>query len=312
MGLSTPMTTINPHNEPPRTVADSPDQLGGEDMNLGGARKRLAIYLLLTFTISWAIFWPAVKDRPDELDDVGWRFIAVAVPSLVAIVLALIDSSSNRKVFFRRFLVVRLAWWRSLLLFYGLAVALLGVLAVSDPPGVITMVTKPQTLIVLVALPVFAILTQGVGGPLEEAGWRGYALPLLLRLAKPIPASVVLGVIHAGWHLPLFMIGTYPSSDADEISLVLTLALFFVHVINVSILLTWVFLNSRGSIWLAVLAHAIINFTLAGQNVHELVRDEQLDLPLHLTGTVLGAMASTVAVLILLSFAQPRRQLLGR
>lgn len=304
------MTRTDPDQHAP---ALSSSTTGEREASTSGARgdlTRLVIYLVVTFAVSWVIIWPAVRDRPAELNNLGWRAIAVAVPSIVAIALAAADNREHRASFFRRFAVVRIAWWRALALFYGLAVALLVVLALFDPPGVAAMIAKPSTLAVLAALPLIALLAQGLGGPLEEAGWRGYALPLMLRLGTPMSASIGLGLIHATWHLPLFMITGYPSTDVDEIPFVLTMVLFFVHVLNVSILLTWVYLNSRGSIWLAVLAHAIINFTLAGQNVYDLVRDEQLSMPLGVTGTVLGAMASSVAVAALLSFSGPRQQLL--
>lgn len=41
------------------------------------------------------------------------------------------------------------------------------------------------------------------GGTLEELGWRGFALPVLLeRFGSPLRASVVLGTIWMAWHLP--------------------------------------------------------------------------------------------------------------
>lgn len=305
------MTSHNATHPPIDNGVGRPEAIVSGHVSDAGSQKRLAAFVVLTFAISWAVVWPAVKDRPAELNDVGWRGIAVVIPSIVAIVLAALDSAPERRRFFRRFVEVKMNRWHVVVLFYGLAAMLLATLGIFDPLGVAGMLSKPATLAVLAGLPVFALLSQGLGGPLEEAGWRGYALPHLLQLIRPLTASIVLGLVHAVWHLPLFMLTTYPSADASEIPLAATLALFLLHVVNVSVLLTWVFLNSRGSIWFAVLAHAIINFTLAGQNVYELTTDEQLQIPFGFTGTALGALTSSLAVMALLVFRGPRRQLVG-
>ena len=47
---------------------------------------------------------------------------------------------------------------------------------------------------------------------LEELGWRGYMLDRLQAIWKPLTASLVLGIFHAFWHLPLFwIVGTNQS-----------------------------------------------------------------------------------------------------
>lgn len=46
-------------------------------------------------------------------------------------------------------------------------------------------------------------------GPLEELGWRGFALPRLQARFHPLAASVILGLFWANWHLPLLAISFY-------------------------------------------------------------------------------------------------------
>jgi membrane protease YdiL (CAAX protease family) len=86
----------------------------------------------------------------------------------------------------------------------------------------------------------------------EELGWRGYALPRLAARFGLAPASVVLGVIWACWHLPLFFI---PEADTYTRS-------FFVYLLQVtalSVAIAWLYAHTSGSLLLAMLMHAAIN-----------------------------------------------------
>ncbi|MCI0464409.1 MAG: CPBP family intramembrane metalloprotease [Gemmataceae bacterium] len=114
----------------------------------------------------------------------------------------------------------------------------------SEPPAL----GDPSTL-----LP-HLVITLLVGGPLgEEPGWRGFALPRLRAAWHPVPASVLLGLIWAGWHLPLWWIADVPAS----------FGLYVVGVIPLTYLFTWVSDHTQGSVLLAMLFHASLNTSLA-------------------------------------------------
>jgi membrane protease YdiL (CAAX protease family) len=95
-------------------------------------------------------------------------------------------------------------------------------------------------------------------GPLsEELGWRGYALRRLQTRMGALASSVVIGVVWALWHLPLFyMIGT-SQSEANAPFLAFALA-----VVSTSVLYTWLSNNTGGSIFSAVFLHWIYTYAV--------------------------------------------------
>ena len=88
----------------------------------------------------------------------------------------------------------------------------------------------------------------------EEVGWRGFALPRLQSHASALRASLVLAAGWAGWHLPLFAFGPGFSTLglAGAVGWLMSLALG-------SILLTWLFNASAGSIGAVALFHAALD-----------------------------------------------------
>jgi CAAX protease family protein len=83
----------------------------------------------------------------------------------------------------------------------------------------------------------------------EELGWRGFALPRMQARQQAFAASLLLGVLWGLWHLPeALAMGTSPVS----------FILFVLELIAYSVLFTWVYNNTRGSLFLMVLFHAAL------------------------------------------------------
>ena len=97
-------------------------------------------------------------------------------------------------------------------------------------------------------------------GPLgEELGWRGFALPRLLARFGPWRATAVLGAIWTFWHGPmmLFMPGaSMPSFMSLSAASVL---IFLVQITSETAMMTLLYLRTRGSLLMAVLAHVTFN-----------------------------------------------------
>jgi membrane protease YdiL (CAAX protease family) len=101
------------------------------------------------------------------------------------------------------------------------------------------------------------IFMQGwLTGPLaEESGWRGFALPRLQGRMSALNASLLLGVLWAFWHVPQYLTGGVASGGMMP---------FFIFVpvtIVLTILFTWVFNNTRGSLVATTIMHFSYNFS---------------------------------------------------
>ncbi|MGD2205693.1 MAG: CPBP family intramembrane metalloprotease, partial [Anaerolineae bacterium] len=104
----------------------------------------------------------------------------------------------------------------------------------------------------------FAIFILFFGPVPEELGWRGYALDRLQMKWSALGSSLVLGVVWALWHLPLFFVdGTYQNNLGVG---TLSFWIFMLEVIPKSILITWIYNNNRRSTLSAVLLHFTDNF----------------------------------------------------
>ncbi|WP_218644803.1 CPBP family intramembrane glutamic endopeptidase [Natronomonas gomsonensis] len=106
--------------------------------------------------------------------------------------------------------------------------------------------------VLFAAIFLFALLLSG--GLNEEPGWRGFAQPHLNERYGAVPASLLIGVVWAGWHAPYFVIPVTPHSSFP---LVNTLG-WIGGILTLSILLGWLY-NNTGSVLLAMVLHAMAN-----------------------------------------------------
>lgn len=100
--------------------------------------------------------------------------------------------------------------------------------------------------------PLMLVFMMLVGGGLEEPGWRGFAQSRLLARFTPFTASLILGVVWTYWHTPLMWV---PGSSQVGIEL----GWYTLGVTSLAIILTWLFIKSGGSAFLAIVFHGGVN-----------------------------------------------------
>jgi len=219
---------------------------------LSHSRTSLFAYFAIVFAFSWALWFGASVAESSLVRSVS-LYLGVYMPGIVALVLTYSRGGAERT----RPLLARLvkfdvgAKWFVFALFFMAVVKVL--------VAVITRVTtgewpvfgsEPVPLMFLAA-----IGSTLIGGQVgEELGWRGYALP---RMSRPLGlgvASIVLGVLWAAWHLPLFFI-----LDGDTVGQ--SFPFYLLQVTAISVALAWVYMKTGGSLLLTMLLHASINNT---------------------------------------------------
>lgn len=107
----------------------------------------------------------------------------------------------------------------------------------------------PPAMIVPIGLLIWLL-----GAVPEEFGWRGYALPRLLKRNSPLAASLILGLFWGLWHLPLHFIST-------STQYVIPIWQYLLQTIVLAVIYTWLFLGTNGSILVAGIFHAMGNIT---------------------------------------------------
>jgi membrane protease YdiL (CAAX protease family) len=216
--------------------------------------RDLGRYFLLTFVAAW-VLWSAAATIPR---DGATGALAGAIfllgtfsPSLVALALTARQHGRDAAgaLFNRIFKTDVSPWW------YVFAIAFMPAIKLSTAAisRLITGAwprfgTEPWYL--MIGVLVVSVWVQAG----EEIGWRGFALPRLAARLGLGPGSVVLGVIWAAWHLPLFLVS---ASDTFGQSF----PLFLTEVTAMSVAMAWLYWRTGGSLLLVMLLHAAVNNT---------------------------------------------------
>lgn len=205
-------------------------------------------FIVLTFGISWTV-WLAASTSAPKYAPILFLPGTIA-PAYVALWLTFRESGRSATVDLLR----RVIRWRVSIWFFVFAIsymavikltaALLQRLAIGTWPAfggpIILMVIG-----VLISTPVQAG---------EEIGWRGYILPRLAKVTGYGPASLIVGVIWALWHVPMFYI-----AGGDMVGQ--SFPMFALAVTPLAAALGWLYVRTGGSLLLPMLMHAAVNNT---------------------------------------------------
>lgn len=222
---------------------------------LSGARRySLAIFLAGTFLVSWLLLALRIiataAHVPPPLPDTLLITLATLGPTLGAIAASAYESGGTGV----RCLLRSMGRWRVAPGWYGSVVLGPGLLVLSAFPIWLVLggpLPPAPPLLAWLSVPILipALLVPAL---FEEIGWRGYLLPRLQAHYGLLRAGLIVGGVHACWHIPIFLI---PSAGFGT----LPFPLFALFVVALGIVMAWVYNGTGGSVLLVALLHAAIN-----------------------------------------------------
>lgn len=226
--------------------------------------RNLLLFFVFTLTATYIAYFSIVFAgwSPYEAPGLFLFLIGGSAPSWVGILFVLFSyDREQRRAYFRRLLprLIPGRWWAIILLVFPLLIAIvyaLELLLGGSLPGMELLkayIAQPSL------LPLAILLGLGSGPIPEEFGWRGYALDPLIRRFGRIPGSVLLGLIWGVWHLGLFFM---PQTWHGQLGFRFAgFATFMLGSVGLTLLMTWVHVNTHGSILAAILMHLMNNQT---------------------------------------------------
>ncbi|WP_445185149.1 CPBP family intramembrane glutamic endopeptidase [Pseudonocardia sp. Cha107L01] len=226
------------------------------------ARHPLVFFFVIAYAGAWLVEVPIALSRtgtgllpftiPRPVLALSIAAATFTGPTLSAFIMTnATEGRGGMRRLLRRYVLwrVNLRWY----LFVLLVIPAIEVLGAIVLPGVLASY-QPLTLSLILSYPVAFISTFVLGGPLgEEPGWRGFALSRLQSRYGPLVGSLILGVLWACWHLPLFWSGVWTPPTIPNI------VMFILMITALTTIMTWVFNNATGSLLITMLMHASFN-----------------------------------------------------
>ncbi len=206
-------------------------------------RHPLVTFFVLAYVLSW---WPWLLSAANN--PFGSPLFPFG-PMVGALILtAVINGRAGLKA-----LLARVVQWRVNLRWYGVALLLPVALGLSafglnlllGAPMPAAAQLPPWAAILSVFLSQLIFIQVG-----EELGWRGFALPRLLEGRSALAASLILGLLWLGWHLPSYATGAIS-------------AVFIPIPFITAFLFTWLYQHTNGSVLIAILFHSMLNTVAA-------------------------------------------------
>jgi len=223
--------------------------------------KKIPIrFFIITFLWSWLFFGLAIlfsgnsQDFSEMLTTAGIDFFLMVVgafgPAVGAIFsIYTIEGKGTLKIFFRQFLSLKFGWkvWLSIFLVLGITSIIAWII-----PEFLGEDRLPMYLPSIYVFPIYILIVTFFGGGQEEIGWRGYIMPYLEKKYGLIIGGLILGIVWAIWHIPMWFL---PGSS----QMYMNFFGFMLVTIGYSYFFSWIIKASSNRLLSGLVVHGVAN-----------------------------------------------------
>ena len=221
-------------------------------------RKHIGfLFVLLTYTLTWSVEIPvALTKHGYTVINIskGLQTICILSPGLAALILSAIFFKKNGV---KTLLKAVVKWkvkfkWYIIIIILSIALCGLSLLLFNWTYGQINNPDPAYNFIF------YFILILPLSALWEEMGWRGFLLPILQEKYTPLKASIIIGFVWGLWHLPIYLaIDPYGDKTINYF------LFMFIGCFALSIIETWLYNSTKGSLFICILFHNAINTSAA-------------------------------------------------
>jgi membrane protease YdiL (CAAX protease family) len=238
------------------TLEASAEELRGP--RAGASPGRLGSYVIVTYAISWAIWAPLTSGRPHG----AWKYlhlVGALGPAVGGVVATAREGRGALRTLRDRFRARAPMVWMMAAVLGPLGLFVLSTLALrlAGHPWPSWRDVGASREYAELPRGVYWLANIAFYGFGEEIGWRGYLLPRLQRRLSPLLASACVAAVWSLWHLPLFWFAAGLSAMGPA-----AIAGWAASMFTGSLLMTYLWKLSRGSILVVALFHGVLDIVM--------------------------------------------------
>jgi membrane protease YdiL (CAAX protease family) len=236
-----------------------------EDPMVFNYNYRPKFYFLMTFLSTYALWFIGAYLSFQE--DLNHLYMLLMLPGLMApFLISAVMIWKSRHSALRRDFIRRLTRPRLIGLKILPAFLLIMPLSVLASTGISLLFGEPISQLQLAegfsfstgSVPVLMVLF--LAATFEELGWRGYAFDSLQSRYNYFTASIIFSLLWSLWHFPLIFVKDSYQYEIFHQNIWFGVN-FFVSIIPMGVIISWICLKSNKSILAAIVFHFIINIS---------------------------------------------------